>query len=258
MDTGSKIIKGHLTRFCEALPEVVFPTAETTPPVVFEEETEEIIQVPDFSEAYDEVITAARDEAAAMLRKTRDEAQTVLSGARDESDDIRQKALEAGYSDGLTQGLDEARQRHAEILAAAEADARKAVESFAAKARSEKDALISSLEPRLLRLALDVAGKVLGMKLEENDDAFISIMGNALASVKSDEITLRVSPDDFTKRLSSRESVTVPTPKGNMTVAALSDPDIEPGGIIIDTEGGIIDASPDAQLRRITEELVLL
>ncbi len=247
----SRIIKASLARFAgkpddaERPPEQ--PGEEPSAPEGSENDSP-LVPDPDIQAAYDELIAAAQDEVSAMLRDARDEAQIILKDAERQADDVRQN----GYEEGYRLGLQQAQTDTEEILARAERDAA----DLMTQAQTEKENMLREMEPKLLRLSLDVAEKILHRELEEDDSAYMSILSNALGAVKAEsKVTLRVNPSDYVRYFNSRENAKIRTANGNVTAQVMIDSSVGSGGCLIETDSGAIDSSPSAQISQIANSL---
>jgi type III secretion system HrpE/YscL family protein len=169
-----------------------------------------------------EAYTAVLD-AVTILDTAREQARSIVRDAESRAEAIREDARRQGEEEGLARYLD------------AEAGARQALDRFYAGAESE-----------LIRLAAAIARKIVAAELRASPDTILQIVREALAAGrKGREIVIRVHPAD------------VPRVRGafgpDVQVAAADS--VEPGGCVVESEFGIVDARLDTQLRVIERAL---
>lgn len=247
----SRIIKASMARFSER-PDSFHNPLNTSGGGAFDAEAvgeaAPAAPDPDIQAAYDELIAAAQDEVAAMLRDARDNAQILLKDAEKQAGDIRRN----GYEEGYRLGLGQVREDTMEIIQKAERDA----SGLIAKAQGEHDRILHETEPRLLKLALEVAEKILHHELEGDDGTYMSILSNALGAVKAEsKVVLRVNPSDYVRYFNSRENAKIRTVNGNVTAQVTIDSSVDAGGCLIETDSGAINSSPAAQISQIANTL---
>ncbi len=256
----SNVIKARTTRLLP--PEDRKKTQETGE--LFAGEENPAFEEPDAREAsvyqaaYDEVVAAAQEEVALLMEDARRKARALADEAAREADGIRETAREQGRRDGLEQGLrdgyEQAGQELEDLLKQGQAE----VDAVLREAYEIQGRQISEMEPELYRLALDVAEKILGYELDNNSEAFLSIVRKAVDAMQCDSrATLHVNAEEYIGAFRSRESVRLKTGKGTVTADIVIDPSVEPGGCLIETENNMADASPSTQLSQIAQNLGL-
>ena len=200
-------------------------------------------------QARDELLSLARGQASQTLEEAREEAHQLTRQAEREAGALRERIRQEAYR----QGLEQAAQETAELLARGQAE----IDEILREAHRQRDATLDSLEPRIFKLALETAEKIMGYELDHNEKAFLSMLSQALTSVKNESrVTLRVNPGEYVRFFKSRE-VTMHTPNGALKAEVVSDPTVGYGGCVIETESGDIDAGAAAQLSQIQRNLGL-
>lgn len=112
---------------------------------------------------------------------------------------------------------------------------------------------INDFEHSLVKLSIKIAEKVIKKKIEDEDDVVISVVRNALKTVKdSSEITVLLNPNDLEILSQYEELVSYE----NRKIKFLTDEGIESGGCKIHSDWGVIDAQIDTQLEEIYTQLV--
>lgn len=199
-------------------------------------------------EAYDEIIRKASTESELLMERARDESRRIVGEASGRAEEARR----SGYEEGYRAGLQEAREQTQEIIDRAERDAAELI----AKAQAEHGRIVQETEPKLLRLALEVAEKIIHHELSQDDSVYMSILSSALGAVKAEsQVVLRVNPSDYVKYFNSRETAKIRTANGNVTANITIDSTVGAGGCLIETDSGAIDSGPAAQIGQIANTL---
>lgn len=198
--------------------------------------------IENYQAAYDELIITAQDEVAAMLEDARSEALAIISEAEDKVGELRDQAWEEGYSNAYNQ-------------------AKNAVEEVVTKANKEADALkkqlsverekyLQSLEQQMLGIALDVAGKILSKELDSDDNAYLSMLREAVARMPAeDAVSIRLHPEEY-ERFFNKKETTIQTPNGNIHAKLIADPTLERYDALIESPSGVVDAGATTQLEQ--------
>jgi type III secretion protein L len=165
-------------------------------------------------------------DAKQILEKAEEDAETFREELEKEADALREKAEKEGYQKGL--------------------------EEFNEKLAwfdRELKALRAELQTQILSIALKASRKIVGSELTLRPEAIVDIVVQALTPVlQSKQITIYVSKAE-------RELLETAKPKLKslldqaLSVTVLDRPDISPGGCIIETESGIINATIENQWR---------
>jgi len=169
-----------------------------------------------------DVLSAAEAEARAIRESAKADRERILAGA-----------AEAGRQEGLARAA-------AALTAAAE----------------ERDRLIASAEPELVRLALVVAGKVVAGSVALAPEVVCRIAAEALESARDRrEIELRVNPADA-ETLRAQEPRLLEVLARARAVAIREDPAVGRGGVIVETEAGTVDARIETRLDALRRALL--
>ncbi|MBK7860062.1 MAG: flagellar assembly protein FliH [Archangiaceae bacterium] len=159
--------------------------------------------------------------------------------------------------------IEEAHAKAAEIVAQAEADRDGIFEKAAEEARAEVQAesteelaraklqagqIVKNMELEIVELALKIAAKIIGRDLQRDPGVVAEICATAIETARASKaMVLRVNPRDGVilreqhKRLIELVGRTV-------EISIRDDADVEPGGCVVRTEFGTIDAQLKTQL----------
>jgi flagellar assembly protein FliH len=207
---------------------------------------------------YDELFEAAQEEAAQLLADARRQAREIVDQADAQAEKAREEAYAEGFSsgrdDGFNAAVDEAEKAFGVFFDEGQAE----IDKVIADAYAERDSLLGEMEPKILRLALDVAEKILGYELDAGNEAFVSLVTTALGVMQQEpRVTLRVSSEQHTGAFHSKASARLKTGRGKVEAEIVADPGMEPNGCLIETGSGTVDASVSSQLEQISRNLGL-
>ena len=145
------------------------------------------------------------------------------------------------------------------MIADAEAEGADAGAAQAQHMREE----IAGLEERMLRevsgevvrAAMRMARELLAAELAQREDAVIDVAATALFTTKTArDINLRVHPRDASVlRAHKQRLVSVLTRAKDLEIR--EDRRVKPGGVLIETEAGVIDAQLETQLEELESAL---
>lgn len=202
------------------------------------------------TEAAQEERGKAEAEAQQTIEKAKSEAQGIVDAAHGESKQIEKDAFQKGYDEGRESGYDSGRSEVERII--------DRLHMIISKTIERRNEVIEESEAQLVQLVLQIAKKVIKVISENQRNVVINNVVQALRKLKNKaDVVIRVNINDLktttehTKELMSRiERVS------NVTV--MEDSSVDPGGAIIETDFGQIDARISSQLREIEEAILEL
>jgi type III secretion protein L len=178
-------------------------------------------------------VYSASAKAREILRKAQQEAEEIIRKVTQESDQQRQNGYQAGYQEGLAQAT--------EVLL---------------RARGDYEQLLKNANRDLMDLAFKIAEKIIGKQLQIDKTTIQSIVSQAMQGIRqSKQITIRVNPADA-KALKENEEELLEKLAGQRTLDFVEDKKVQPGGCIIESEIGIVDAQLQTQLERLRKVLI--
>jgi type III secretion protein L len=172
----------------------------------------------------------AQGQAAELVSQAQEQADALLAEAQEQAEALKQTAHDEGFAAGQTEGL---------------AGLNEAVLRSSLRLQQiEKE-----LAPQLTSLAVGIARRVLGKELEFHPEAVVEIVKQALGDKARQrrEITLRIHPDDAHVIRENKPALLEMLSRCK-EIAIREDADVEPHGVIIETEAGTIDAQLETQL----------
>lgn len=171
--------------------------------------------------------------------KARTEAQKIIDEAVRQSEAIRREAQKAGQ--------EAARAESAAHISEALETLNQAVK--------ERKAIIRDAEQEVLTLSLKIAEQIIRSEVSLHRDVCLNIVAEAIARVSDrEQIIVRANREDaeYLKRYKDRLAGML---DGVKSFSILEDTSIEPGGCIIETNLGFIDAKISTKLKSIEEAL---
>ena len=205
-----------------------------------------------------------REQAEAVLQEARAEARRIVDEARSRAEALAAESEPRGYAEGKQRGLGEGRaegRRLGHEEAISELRSRldqlipawtEALESFEAQ---RKDVLLAARED-ILEFALTMGGKITHRVIETDPEVVTAQVAEALALVAdASAVTVSVNPKDRT--LVEKVLGEIVEKIGTCTHVDLrEDDEISPGGCVLATGKGRIDATIDRQIARIVDTLL--
>jgi len=178
-------------------------------------------------------VDTAKRSAAQIIEAARAEAKSILEQAENKHAEVLRMASEQGYEEGLRSWN--------QILAAA---------------RSQSEEMVRRNEADLMRLAVRIAEKIIGERLNADPSTMVSIVGEALKSVRHEQsLTIQVHPDCVELIRSRIEDLKART-GGAKDIWVEANSSVQPGGCIVRSELGVIDARVETQLRCLEQVLL--
>jgi len=167
------------------------------------------------------IIQDAEDAAAAILAETEEECRALIA-----------EAVELGQREGFSQ----AEHQRAEVAGL-------------------EDRMIKEVDGEVVRTSLNIARALLDAELTSRSDAVVDIVVAALVHVSdAREVFLRVNPENAAVlRKHKRRLVDALSVAPDVVVR--EDRNVRPGGVLIQTESGVIDATLETQLAEIARVL---
>ena len=117
--------------------------------------------------------------------------------------------------------------------------------------------MLKEVEGEVVRAAMRVARELLAAELTLREDAVVDVAATALTAAKTArDINLRANPRDAgTLRNHKGRLVSVLTRAKDLEVR--EDRRVHPGGVLIETESGVVDAQLETQLEELERVLSL-
>lgn len=191
----------------------------------------------------DDIRAQAERQAALIIAEAQEKARAVLSEAEATVTEMLASARSEGYENGYEAGLAAATEEMRQQL--------QTIVSIANNVTVDKRKLIRESEAQIVDLVIDVARKVLGREISLDPSVVVKLVDRALERVTGQVVLrIRVNPSEYDlvrQHWAQREGQDDET----MPLEIVADKRVKPGGCIVDTQGGTVDAQIDVQLTEI-------
>lgn len=188
----------------------------------------------------DALRAAARADADALLAEARAQSQLAVTQAQARVAEIEAQAHARGFEGGDKAGRASADAEMEDML--------ETMRGLIDVARTERAKLIENAEPEIVRLATDIAERVLHDHIAIEPETVVTMTRQALQRlIAREKVTVRVNPADVEILRTHREALL----NGHdvESVRVVEDQRVDRGGVVIETESGTIDAKISSQLR---------
>jgi flagellar assembly protein FliH len=241
MSMSSRIIRAHSE--AGLVSQFDFAALATVPAAAFRPPEPVDASAPAVETAPAETLPPPAQPTAAQLGHTHDEVELVLRQARVKASEIEKEAYEKGFSEGERAG----RETGEKMVEAVLKQYTKTLEEL----KGLRHNLLTGSEREVVRLALEVAKKVVKREASVDDELILALVKVALSRLADQSVmTVRVNPKDCQSILQYRES---PGHRDSWHdgIKLVEDPLITRGGCLIETDSGVIDARVEEQFREI-------
>lgn len=171
------------------------------------------------------------DQAKEEARHIKSQAEKVLEDAKQHYEEERQRGYEEGQEEGKTEWIQK-------ILEAGMA----------------KEKMLEEAEPQIIRMVMDMAEKVIGRAVEKG--AVVEVIKKTIEESSGKKIIVKINPQDW-ETVKAREQELTKAVDQRRSISIREDESIGPGGCIVETELGIIDARLELQMKAIRQALGL-
>jgi flagellar assembly protein FliH len=168
--------------------------------------------------------------------------------------DLEQEFYCKGFADGERSGLAQGERTGAESVLSRLDTLLESLRLAAAEMDRMRTDAARTHEWELVQLALAVAGKIVEREVRQDPDMVAAIVQSALARVEhAERVTVRLNPADA-ERLNGRHSGVLETlAAGATTVRFEADEHIRPGGCLVESDRGDVDARLEQRFRVVEE-----
>lgn len=196
-----------------------------------------------------ELLEKAREEARLIIAEAQEEADIIRGKVYEEAHQIREQAEKAGYEEGLNKAWEEMQKARAE----AEIERKEIIE----EARRIKLEIMHSVEEDIVKLAMAIAKKVIVAELKTNRESILEVIREAISFLDQPEnVTLRFNPQDMkiiNLLMKKGDFADIESEALNMELKP--DSRITPGGVIVESDKGMVDAQIETRISSIEEAL---
>ncbi|MGH7661473.1 MAG: FliH/SctL family protein [Vulcanimicrobiaceae bacterium] len=209
--------------------EPVFPTAPEAQPIDW----------PALHQQAAELLDVTTADAESLLNDAHQRVKTIVEEANANAVEVTERARSEGKDVGHSEGLASAESEMEEMLAT--------MRSLIDMARVERHKIIEGAEAEIVKLSMGIAERILHKAVEVDREVVISISKAAIAElVDRESITVRVNPIDLERMKQHRDSMLALGETKHMRV--IEDQRVGPGGVVVETEAGSLDAKISTQV----------
>lgn len=178
-----------------------------------------------------------------IINKARNDADNMLVNAREETIKVLQEAVREGREQGMNETLREMR--------ALQAKASNEIDEAVQTILDERADMTRALERDVIELVFDIVEKILDVEMKRNAEWITAMVKTALGQMEGgDGVVMKVAAEARQKVSDIAERMLAQAGKsGSLTV--LTDSSLPPGGCIVDTGRGMIDAGVESKLDRL-------
>jgi flagellar assembly protein FliH len=202
------------------------------------------------SEQAQKIRQESEDEAKKIVSDAEKKAEEIIAEAEQRARVIEQEAQERGFIQGTENGFLEGKTEAQRVIDRIHVILNKTIE--------RRQIILEESETQIVHLVLEIAKKVVKVISENQRNVVINNVVQALNKLKTKtDVTIRVNIADLkitTEHV--RDIIEMVEKAGNITVA--EDSSVDPGGCIIETDFGEIDARISSQLREIENRILEL
>ena len=166
---------------------------------------------------------------------------------RPEADVDLDVEAEVARRKGLAEGIHTAEQAYREKLAR--------LESQAAALAAERQEFFDRIEAELVRLSIVIAEKVIGRELELTPETVLDVVRSAMKRLREREtLRLSVNPRDLDTVKNARDDL-ISAVDGVRKLEVVEDRRVDPGGCVIESPSGTLDARMKTQIDEVSRAL---
>ncbi|MFH0886778.1 MAG: FliH/SctL family protein [bacterium] len=187
------------------------------------------------------MMESVQETAHSIIAEAQAEAEDIIESAQEKAEEIKERAKADGYEAGRSEGV-----------ASLGEKTREALETINA-AIKERKKIIKDAEPELLRLSLKVAEQIVRSEVSLHKDVCANIVSEAISRISDrEQIIVKVNREDIDQVKKAKPKLTSAL-DGVKNFSIIEDNTIEPGGCVIETALGYVDARLKTRLAAISE-----
>jgi flagellar assembly protein FliH len=192
----------------------------------------------------------AEAEAERIKQAAEAEAERIEAEAKQRAEGIERDAFDRGYAQGKEEGYRDGKAEADRVVERLHVVLNRAIE--------RRNEIIEESESQVVNLVLSIAKKVIKVISENQKNVVMNNVIQSLRKLKSkSDVIIRVNLADLKTVSQHKEEIIKNIERvGNITVA--EDTTVDPGGAIVDTDFGEIDARISSQLREIEDRILEL
>lgn len=216
--------------------------------IVQEAEEEAFRQIREKTEQATQQRQDAETEAATTRQHAEEEAGRIVRDAEERGRKIEAEAFQKGHQEGREAGIEEGK-----------GELQRVIERFhvvLSKAIERRNEIIQESETQVVNLVLSIAKKVIKVISENQKNVVINNITQSLQRLQQkSDVIVRVNLADLKLATRHKEDI-LRMAERVKTITIAEDTTVDPGGCIIETDFGEIDARISSQLREIEDRIL--
>lgn len=199
-----------------------------------------------------EEINQARQEAAAVLEEARVEADQLKLQLQQELEQIRESAFQEAYNHGVEEGFQAGLNHFVSEMEKFIHNLDREVE----RVQMLMDHQVQGMGMKLIVLSTQIAEKIIQRQVELEPELIIKQIETILAEIsRVKSLAIRIHPSEL-DLVKAHEERFLKLTQEIEKIQFVIDYSLEPGGCIVETDSGGVDATIETQLNRIQELLL--
>lgn len=189
------------------------------------------------------IVESAYEKASQIIAQAQAEAQEITENVHREIEEIKENARVEGYDEGKREGEEKVAENISEAI------------EVLNSAVKERKKIIQDSEGELVRLSQKIAEQIVRSEISLHKDVVMNIIAEAVNRVSDREnVVIKVNRDDieYVKQYKDRIAGMMDGIK-NLTI--VEDSQTDPGGCIVETNLGFVDARISTKLSLIEKAL---
>ncbi len=218
--------------------------------IILEAEDQAFRQVKEKTEAAQAETKQAEEDAETIRAQAQKDAERIVAEAEEKAKAVEHDAFERGRRQGEETGIEQGK-----------TEVQRVIERFhvvLSKAIERRNDIIQESEAQVVSLVLAIAKKVIKVISENQKNVVINNIVESLQKLKAkSDVIVRVNLSDLDIATRHKEDI-LKMAERVQTITIAEDTTVDPGGCIIETDFGEIDARIASQLREIEDRILEL
>jgi flagellar assembly protein FliH len=190
----------------------------------------------------------AEDEAEKIIAEAQEKAKQLETAARAASDGQKKQAQDSGFQNGREEGYNAGRAEVERLI--------ERTQTVLERAQDKRSEILAETEQQVIDLVLLIARKVVKVISESQKTVIVSNVVQALRKIKGrGSVIIRVNMSDL-KLTTEHVKDFIRMTEGAASIQIQEDSSVDPGGCIIETDFGEIDARIASQLSELETKIL--
>ena len=191
----------------------------------------------------EDMVESSYEKASKIIEQAQSESQDIISNAQAEAEALRASAREEGLEEGRREGQSQI----SDII-------NQAMETLNDAIKQRKK-IVKDSENEIARLALKIAEQIIRTEVSTNKEVVMNIVAEAINRVSDREtVIVKVNRDDIDSIKDYKDRL-AGIVDGVKNLSILEDSQVDPGGCVIETNLGFVDARISTKLSLIEQAI---